>query len=904
MSRPSGLALLRWLCWKSNHGFLSATLRPEPGTLHENRFRAKVQIATPRFLHTRYDAADNLTSLEDAEGNLTQWEYNALNWVTEQIDPNDNSSYYLYNSNGQLTQLTDRDERVTNYVYDRLGRKTQETWKDYAGGPVTRTFDYTYYKDSRLDTAANAIGANSNTAYDYDYDHAGRATSIEAAIAGLTPDVTLAQQFDYNSNRSQLAVDIDGTSDFVNDYQYANNRMVQVRQSGLWGNPVADKLVNIGYNADGQLGTIARYADAYGGTLVASSTYAYDGAARLTGLTYAFPEGSDTAPSYTWAFDNASRITQFVSSADGTKDYVYDHVNQLTDDDTQTYAYDETGNRTGGNYDTDVGNRMTYDAQGNYYEYDYEGNRIRVTAANGQSKTEYSFDNRNRLTEVRNYEWDSQLEDWVQGKTVDYQYDVFDRLVGKTVSNEEGESETDSQEAYVYDGQNVILQFHKDGSGDLDNDDLSRRFLNGPAVDQVFAEEVLSGASSVETRWLLADNQGTVRDVAVSEFDDQEDFRYETKIKDHLIYDGFGNFTQTDANYQPAATYAGYRQDADTGLFYTFKRWYDANTGRWLSEDPLGFSAGDVNLSRYCGNSPTNFTDPSGMQVSGGGGWAGNGNPFAIGDKEPPPQPPIQVPHGPLTILGPASINDPHFVRLLIGGHDGVPLPAPVYIDGSAAVEELANIVSGPFVTIWKFYGGTNPISGKNLSDEEWLEAGLQLFFAFEASELEGTGIGDWGGGKNPGAVPGEKPGAIPNKPGNPGIVPEVPASPLTTVAKNQSQIVISRGMKTVDLTGKWRKTAVKPGGIVYVLRDKTTGELLKVGQTTAGNFVERFDKYATVGRRTGRKLEVDLFEVAYEGRGRLEGQIRRQLGIVEGVPLPWDNTGTRLGRPGLGIPK
>lgn len=35
-------------------------------------------------------------------------------------------------------------------------------------------------------------------------------------------------------------------------------------------------------------------------------------------------------------------------------------------------------------------------------------------------------------------------------------------------------------------------------------------------------------------------------------------------------------------------------------------------TSRWSSESPLGFAAGDTNLQRYVGNSPTNYTDPTG----------------------------------------------------------------------------------------------------------------------------------------------------------------------------------------------------------------------------------------------------------------------------------------------------
>jgi uncharacterized protein RhaS with RHS repeats len=39
---------------------------------------------------------------------------------------------------------------------------------------------------------------------------------------------------------------------------------------------------------------------------------------------------------------------------------------------------------------------------------------------------------------------------------------------------------------------------------------------------------------------------------------------------------------------------------------------YDPTIGRWTSEDPIGFKAGDTNLYRYVGNCPTNVTDSSG----------------------------------------------------------------------------------------------------------------------------------------------------------------------------------------------------------------------------------------------------------------------------------------------------
>ncbi|MEZ6098499.1 MAG: RHS repeat-associated core domain-containing protein [Pirellulaceae bacterium] len=42
-------------------------------------------------------------------------------------------------------------------------------------------------------------------------------------------------------------------------------------------------------------------------------------------------------------------------------------------------------------------------------------------------------------------------------------------------------------------------------------------------------------------------------------------------------------------------------------------RWYDNHTGRWISEDPIGFAAGDANLTRYVGNHVTSSTDTFGL---------------------------------------------------------------------------------------------------------------------------------------------------------------------------------------------------------------------------------------------------------------------------------------------------
>ena len=63
--------------------------------------------------------------------------------------------------------------------------------------------------------------------------------------------------------------------------------------------------------------------------------------------------------------------------------------------------------------------------------------------------------------------------------------------------------------------------------------------------------------------------------------------------------------------------YTGQWTDEVTGFTHNHHRWYDPKIGKWLSDDPLGFAAGDANVQRYFGNQPTAFTDPSGLIAQG-----------------------------------------------------------------------------------------------------------------------------------------------------------------------------------------------------------------------------------------------------------------------------------------------
>ena len=132
-------------------------------------------------------------------------------------------------------------------------------------------------------------------------------------------------------------------------------------------------------------------------------------------------------------------------------------------------------------------------------------------------------------------------------------------------------------------------------------------------MDQLLAYEDFKAGPSQDTQqlyWTLTDHQGSVRDVLWENTGGQQTAKFE--------YDAFGTPHLAGASELlalPANLYAAREYDSETGLYYNRARYYDPTAGRFLSEDPLGYSAGDTNLYRYAFNSPTHFTDPSGNVV-------------------------------------------------------------------------------------------------------------------------------------------------------------------------------------------------------------------------------------------------------------------------------------------------
>jgi RHS repeat-associated protein len=123
--------------------------------------------------------------------------------------------------------------------------------------------------------------------------------------------------------------------------------------------------------------------------------------------------------------------------------------------------------------------------------------------------------------------------------------------------------------------------------------------LTGLGVDEYFVRTDAGGPSTILTDALgstvaLTDSAGGVQT--------------------QYTYEPFGATTKTGAATGNSIDYTERESDA-TGLKYYRARYYHPGLQRFISEDPIGFAAGDTNVYAYVFNSPTELRDPSGLAV-------------------------------------------------------------------------------------------------------------------------------------------------------------------------------------------------------------------------------------------------------------------------------------------------
>jgi RHS repeat-associated protein len=195
------------------------------------------------------------------------------------------------------------------------------------------------------------------------------------------------------------------------------------------------------------------------------------------------------------------------------------------------------------------------------------------------------------------YIGDTYLAQAVSGNnTLQLYYDPLGRCIMRSIN--------DVSTFYIFDGEHWIVEF------DTSNVIVSN-VLYGRGIDEVIARANHYAPNGSEFQWFYPDRNGNISVVADVTGHVLESYRY----------DPFGKPTM----YAPDGTVRGGSAISNRFLF-TGREWrsafgfyeyraraYNPTLGRFMSEDPKGFQAGDYNLYRYVGNDPLDRSDPTGL---------------------------------------------------------------------------------------------------------------------------------------------------------------------------------------------------------------------------------------------------------------------------------------------------
>lgn len=513
-----------------------------------------------------YDVNGNLADLVDANGNTTAFEYDERDRVVRRTDPLLNDQTFVYDGNGNRRFSTDRNGQIIEFQYDAANQLVNKILLPGTPEEEVITLDY-----DLLGTPTSIVDADS--ALSFTSDPVGRLTSESTTGSPNQPDVTLNHTYDLNGNRLTMN-DGSGATGYVYDVL---NRLTSITNPSLKA---------VGFDFD-PLSRRTKTTFSNGIT----TDFNYDLASQLTGL--ANDLGATNVSSFNYTYDPVGNrdtlaTARPIAGAATNLTYIYDPLDQvvqatrpLTGDPDETFVLDPVGNRLQRdgqvvNSIFDAINRLQEDASFNY-SYDNNGNLTSRTDKSTGEITQYIYDPENRMIQLQER---PNLVD-PPTKIVNYRYDGLGRRIQKDV---DGVITT-----YVYDGEDILLEF--DGANVQ-----QARYTHGPGIDEPLIMDRGGASFFYHTEGLGS----------VTELTDAAGL-----VAQAYIYDAFGGVQSTDPLINPYA-FTGREFDSESGLYFYRARYYDPNSGRFMSEDPIGFAGEDINLYRYVGNNPINGTDPLG----------------------------------------------------------------------------------------------------------------------------------------------------------------------------------------------------------------------------------------------------------------------------------------------------
>lgn len=568
------------------------------------------------------------SQIKDPAGRITKFSYDRRGRLSRKTDAKGVETKYSYNGRGDLISVTDGLGQTTWYEYSASGKRTKEIRPSVAGqSSSAHVITYEYDDADRLtkETHVSQTGGTDRSIL-FGYDIFDRMISKTLMNGASVEDHTA---FTYESQLDNVSMA--SANNHVVNLSFVNEAAPPFAITGYSvaaaesGNPKGLVEDSFTVGRDGA-GNIASVSGANSGAIF---TKAYDPAGRLSGF-----NAKNGALTGAIAYDGFGR-RKSISFSDGAHgDYTYDLLDRVVainwkekykDSVRQNLVYDLAGNvvrmaREHSTYDLayDVVNQLIgskmkgmqgVPAYNKFWEYDALGNRIGSDGGAGSFVSNFLTQNgtssftadpdgfgqtvqENIGDKAKNYTYraDGKIASFSSGAlVVNYHYDGLDRLIAKAI-NENGNAYTQS---FVHLGDEHRVLLGKAGDG------IVTTYVDGQGV----AEHLGEVKGSVGKAY-LTDHLGSVLN--------------SPPAGSWKIYGIFGE-SSAPAAIGPTTSpvtygFTGHMIDLESGLNRTPHRLYNPKIGSWVSQDPIGYRAGDTNYYRYVFNQPLLNTDLSGLR--------------------------------------------------------------------------------------------------------------------------------------------------------------------------------------------------------------------------------------------------------------------------------------------------
>ncbi|MFT5522769.1 MAG: RHS repeat-associated protein, partial [Pirellulaceae bacterium] len=568
---------------------------------------------TGSFTTTKtYDVAGREISVTDPEGNRTTQVYDAAARVIRTINAEGHATESSFDAAGRQISVTDGRGFATTFVYDATGQTVELI--DPLGNIATSSYDAAARNDlritprgDRITHSFDAVGNMTGRVYPNDnrqtfvYDAVNNRTQM-ADATGITTSI-------YNRDNSVQAVVQPSSKRVTYAYDPIGNRTSLRDIDGgrfTYTHDAVSQLVGI-INPRNERTTLAytpigkvELKQLGNGTTVSHS---YDAAKNLQLIENVKADGT-AVNVMTYTYDGmGNRLTQ-VELDGGTTTWTYDRLYQLAHEERTGvvsydtgYTYDSAGNRrlrtenasdplpTFTSYFFDSANQIEKSVEDSFgtttYTHDASGNRTRVETPS--QLTDYQWDAENRMTVAQPIQGD-----------IDFTYNADGQRVSRSTDVE--------TKRFVYDFERLLQE--------TDDEDTTQRVYT--FADNEYGD-LVSEYGDEDSNYFLYDAQWST-DALI----DGDEF-----TTDSYKYRAFGLVEKQNGNSHSPMTFVGkqgyYRED-ELDLYMLGAsnanqggRYYDPILGRFVSKDPVGFQAGDLNLYRYVRNNPINAIDPSGQ---------------------------------------------------------------------------------------------------------------------------------------------------------------------------------------------------------------------------------------------------------------------------------------------------